>query len=140
MSWADDSQPVPFLIRSHVLMMAARERNNDEDDESHDRPYNHRQIANRAVACTLRRNADDQNKLTALTVPRITTVVSAAKSHLGHVAASANAAASDAAAAVAAAKAAQAAANSVGCALNTFSDENYGIPSPYRPPPGSTCP
>ena len=64
----------------------------------------------------------------------------AAKSHLSHVANSADAAASDAAAAVAAANAAQAAANSVGCALNTFSDENFGIPSPYRPPSGSTCP
>jgi len=64
----------------------------------------------------------------------------AAKSHLSHVANSANAAASDADAALAAAKAAQATANSVGCALNTFSDENYGIPSPYQPPPGSTCP
>jgi len=92
-----------------------------------------------AVACTLRRNADDQNKLTALTVPRITAVVSAAKSHLSNVGNSANSAASDAAA-TAAAKAAQAAANSVGCALNTFGAENSVSASPYQPPPGSTCP
>ncbi|HEV2493840.1 MAG TPA: hypothetical protein VG204_12310 [Terriglobia bacterium] len=37
------------------------------------------------------------------------------------------------------AKAAQATANSVGCALNNFNDNTFGVPSPYTPPSGSSC-
>jgi hypothetical protein len=70
-----------------------------------------------------------------------TSSLDAAKSHLSHVANSANSAMSDAAAAVAAANKAQATANSVGCALNAFSDGySPGKPSPYKPPSGATCP
>jgi len=52
---------------------------------------------------------------------------------------SAQAADADAKAATAAANSAQSTANSVGCALNNFNNNTFGVPSPYTPPSGSTC-
>ena len=46
----------------------------------------------------------------------------------------------DAKAATDAANAAQATANAVGCALNVFNDESFGVASPYTPPADEPCP
>lgn len=62
-----------------------------------------------------------------------TSAANAATSAATAATSAATAADSDAVAATAAANAANATANQVGCALNTFNDETFGVPSPYTP-------
>ena len=64
----------------------------------------------------------------------------AANATAGKADADAVAADADAKAATDAANAAQATANAVGCALNVFNDESFGVASPYTPPADEPCP